>query len=73
MRSVELPDTCTSIEKQAFKECTHLRQVDLGKGIKTIGFNAFINNVSLKSITINKGDTLERNAFDKDIQLKRIK
>jgi len=37
---VTLPDLCATLDKEAFRECSSLAEVDLGKGLRTMGDNA---------------------------------
>lgn len=41
IRSVEIPDSVTSLESRAFEQCTNLQSVRLSKNIGKIGGNAF--------------------------------
>lgn len=43
----------TSVSKNAFKNCKKLKEVTIGKNIKTISVNAFYGDKKLSSITIN--------------------
>jgi hypothetical protein len=34
IENVTIPDSVTSIERQAFRECNNLKTVNIGKGVK---------------------------------------
>lgn len=54
---VEIPNTVTNIENDAFKNCNNLRKIVLPESLTTIGEGAFYNCSSLESITIPKSVT----------------
>ena len=57
----------TVIGKNAFKNCSKLETVVIGKAVKTISSKAFIGDNKIKKITF-KGDklkTVKKNAFSK--------
>ena len=37
---MSLPDACLTLDKEAFRECTAVTEIDLGNGLKTLGDNA---------------------------------
>lgn len=49
--SVNLPNTITSIERQAFEECRKMTQIEIPNGVTSIGYSAFRDS-GLISITI---------------------
>lgn len=49
---VIIPDTVESIGKQAFSNCTRLKNVLIPKSVKSIGYSAFNFCISLKKIFI---------------------
>lgn len=72
--SIKIPDTVkidgivykvTSIEKNAFKNNKYIKNVTIGKNIKTIGSNAFAGCKKLKNITI-KTKNLKKNKIGKN-------
>ena len=58
LTKVEIPDSVTKIEDNAFKNDTYLSEVKLPKCLNSLGYNAFNGCSSLKRITIPK--SLER-------------
>ena len=52
IRSVEIPDSVTSIGDGAFYECRSLTSITIGSNVTSIGNEAFYNCRSLTSITI---------------------
>ncbi len=51
IRSVVIPDSCTVIDSDAFRDCTSLTKVEGAKGLETIGDRAFMG-CPLESVTI---------------------
>lgn len=41
IENVTIPDSVTSIERQAFRECNNLKTVNIGKGVKEWGYQVF--------------------------------
>ena len=37
---VTVPDVCVTVDKEAFRDCTSLVEINLGKGLRTLGDNA---------------------------------
>lgn len=57
LESITIPDSVTNIDwgnndKSLFYECTSLKNVVIGNGVKSIGSYAFYNHTNLSSITI---------------------
>ena len=52
-----IPDSVTTIGRQAFYQCTNLTSVTIGNGVTSIGDSAFGGNYNLKQITIGSGIT----------------
>ena len=50
--SVTIPDSVTLIDEFAFHYCESLKEVNLGKGLKTIDSDAFAHCYALTAITI---------------------
>ena len=50
--SITIPDSVVDIQCWAFAECELLESVEIGSGVKNIGYCAFENCTSLKSIVI---------------------
>ncbi len=57
LRVVVIPDSITSIEKNAFRGCTNLSSVTLSKNLAFLDYNAFALCNSLRSIEIPKSLT----------------
>ena len=72
IETVVLPIYTTEIAREAFYECTSLKNIIIPSSLKQIGENAFYNCVSLNSITIPKCDYIRDNAFKKCSSLKSI-
>lgn len=51
LRSMKLPDSVRSIGQTAFYETTAMTQIDVGKGLTSIGYEAFYKS-GIKAITI---------------------
>ncbi|MBO5453437.1 MAG: leucine-rich repeat domain-containing protein [Clostridia bacterium] len=59
-----VPDTVTTINKGAFAYISSLKKLDLGKGVKTIGREAFFKVKSLVSVTGKSNiELIEQDAF----------
>ena len=52
-----IPDSVTSIESEAFSECSSLTSITIPESVTSIGTHAFYNCSSLKSVTIPSGVT----------------
>ena len=62
VKSIVLPDTCTTLSKYAFKGMSHLESIGLG-GVKYINEGAFYDCISLQSIDLTNVESLRNNAF----------
>jgi len=58
LKTINLPDTLTTIQGAAFWKCSSLNNVTLPEGLKEIGAAAFCECTSLESITIPKSTTI---------------
>lgn len=58
MTSIELPNSVTSIDEAAFRECTSLTSVTLTSNLTSIGSQAFIGCSQLKEVRYNVLDDL---------------
>lgn len=61
-----IPDSVEQIEDEAFADCTNLKSIILGKGVKSIGRLAFYRCVSLERIDILSSQnsiTIHKDAF----------
>ena len=62
---VNLPNTITAINDNAFKDCFNLQTLNMPEGLESIGVEAFSNCTSLSSITIPSTVTyIGENAFE---------
>ena len=65
-KNTVIPNTVTSIEGYAFKNCTGLTSITIPNTVTSIGISAFEGCTSLTSITIpNSVTSIEKNAFDR--------
>lgn len=71
MVSFDIPDNVITIDKNAFKNCTNLKEITLGN-VRTIGDDAFINT-KISSVTI-PDDTISvgKNAFSDCTRLTEV-
>ena len=73
MISITIPDSVTCIDSDAFSGCSCLQEVQLGKGLESIGSYAFSDCVSLKSIDFPKSLlTIDYDAFRGCTSLKTV-
>lgn len=71
--SISLPDTITSIAKEAFYDCTALAEVFLPESLTSIGVSAFENCTSLKKIHLPAGiKDIKYDVFKNCINLETI-
>ena len=62
IKSVEIPDSVTSIEYRAFFDCQALTSITIPDSVTSIGESVFVHCISLKSITIPDSVTSIGNA-----------
>ena len=62
VKSIVLPDTCTTLSKHAFKGMSHLESIGLG-GVKYINEGAFYDCISLGEIDLTNVESVRNNAF----------
>ena len=58
LTSITIPDSVTSIEKEAFLSCVALKSIVIGNGVTSIGETAFDDCSSLTSIVVAEGNTV---------------
>ena len=64
LKEISIPNSVTTIEKDAFLQCTKLEKLIFGTSLKTIGDSAFFTASSLKELTIPESVTIiEAGAF----------
>ena len=72
MTQVSLPDACTTVDKEAFRECTALTVIDLGQGVKSLGDNA-LRETAITTLVLPEGIThVGKKVAEKCKQLNRI-
>lgn len=62
LRSVTLPDSCTTIERDAFFGCRYMTDVYAGN-LQNIGIEAFLNCYTLENVDFSSTVAIESNAF----------
>lgn len=73
VRTVEIPNSVTSIAYYAFANCTNLTSIDLPDQLKTISSNTFSGCTNLISVAIPKSvTTIDYNAFYNCAKLKHV-
>lgn len=66
IESVTLPDSLTTIEKNAFYNCEKLKSVTIPQNVSSIGLAAFVEGLSESSLTEIKVDPENPYFFEKD-------
>lgn len=70
---VTIPDSVTTIEKEAFSDCPNLTKVSLAGSVTDIGESAFENCVSMEEITgLDSVDFVGKKAFEWCRRLKNV-
>lgn len=65
IESISIPESVTSIESEAFRDCTKLADISLTTGLVSIGSSAFYGCTSLEEITIPATvNSIGSSAFD---------
>lgn len=59
IKTIEIPNSVTTIGSSAFENCGYLTSVTIGKGLKTLGKKAFYNCGMLSKLTV-KSTVLEK-------------
>ena len=73
MKKITLPAGLMHIQKNAFRSCYNLTDVNLPQGVTDIGSGAFFNCLVLKSLALpNSVTTIEESAFSTCIEMKSI-
>ncbi|MBQ7983820.1 MAG: leucine-rich repeat domain-containing protein [Clostridia bacterium] len=73
IQSIVIEDGVSCIGAYAFSNCTNVTDVSIPGSVKTIGFSAFIANMSLKEVRIPSGvEVIEDYAFGGCISLEKI-
>ena len=64
IKELKIPNSVTTIEDDAFQQCSKLEKLTLGNNVKTIGNTAFLYAESLKELAIpNSADSIGMGAF----------
>ena len=69
---VTLPDDCITVDKEAFRECSSLTEIDLGKGLTTIGDNALRETAITTLVLPESVQELGKKIAEKCKSLERI-
>lgn len=73
IRSIVIPDTVTTLSKNAFKGCGELASVIFGRGLIDVGYSAFEGCISLTDVMLPENcESLGRYAFYGCTSLRRI-
>ena len=73
VKKYTIPESVTSIESNAFYNCSSLQSINIPNGVTSIGFSAFQNCSLLQSINIPNGVTsIENNTFNACTSLQSI-
>ncbi len=55
IKSVELPNTITTIGSAAFSQCANLKSIEIPAGVQTLNSSVFKNCTALETVTLNEG------------------
>lgn len=69
MYSINLPESCISIEKNAFYGCTNLQTIK-GVGVEQIGYQAFYDCSSLFSVDMPNVKSIDKRSFASCLRLR---
>lgn len=72
LKSIDIPDTVTSIGDGAFKYSEYLKTVNLGNNVRTIPFQCFYGCYSLENIDLKNVNSIGNEAFYNCNTLKSI-
>lgn len=67
-----VPDSVTSIEQNAFKNCKNLKSITVGSNVTTIGSNVFEGCTNLTDITLTNISDIASETFKNCINLKNV-
>jgi len=71
--SIVIPDTVTSIYKASFQNCSGLKYIEIGDGLKTIGEGVFSSARKLETVVISKSVTrIDAGAFGNCDNVKQV-
>lgn len=72
LTTLYLPETCTSVGREALANCIGLTKVVVPPSVVYIDFMAFVNCISLKSVSLPSVTTIDANAFAECLALTDI-
>ena len=64
LKSIDIPEGVTKIERDAFSSCTKLESVHLPRSLESIGHSVFRDNYKLRDINVASDITVYGSAFD---------
>ena len=67
-----LPDACAKVEKEAFRECVSLSEIDLGQGLLFLGDNALRETAITKLVIPESVTEVGKKVAEKCKNLTRI-
>lgn len=70
--SYTVPESVTSIEDCAFKNCKNLKNIEIGSKVESIGLNAFEGCVNLTNIDLSNVSDIYSEAFKNCTNLKNV-
>lgn len=70
--SYTIPESVTSIESNAFKNCKNLKNIEIGSNVTSIGSNAFEGCANLTDINLTNVSCINSETFTNCINLKNV-
>ena len=70
--SFTVPESVTSIENCAFRNCKNLKNIEIGSNVESIGLNAFEGCANLTDITLLNVSDISSEAFKNCINLNNV-
>ena len=63
MTGITIPESVTSIERYAFRNCTGLKSITIPKSVESVGDEAFSGCTALTEVLLEGGSTLTNESF----------